>query len=531
MSNDQQEELQGPDLAAGVPLSAIADGAMLAGHAAGKPVLVARRGEELFAIGARCTHYSGPLGDGLLDGETVRCPWHHACFSLRTGEALRAPALDPVARWEVERRDGRVYVTRELPAVDGATPPAGRASPGGTPPASVVIVGAGGAGNAAAEMLRREGYAGPITMVGADDSVPYDRPNLSKDYLAGTASEDWIPLRPREFYATHRIDLLLGRRATALDTAARNVTLDDGRALPYGALLLATGAEPVRLPAPMHGGLPVYYLRTLADSRAIIAAANGARRAVVLGASFIGLEVAASLRTRGLEVHVAAPEARPLERILGPELGDFVRGVHERHGVVFHLGRTAKEIGADAVTLDDGARIEADFVVAGIGVRPNLDLATQAGLAQERGILVDEFLETSAPGVFAAGDVARFPDPRSGERIRVEHWVVAERQGQTAARNMLRGAGAPSREPFAAAPFFWSNHYDVSITYVGHAERWDELRVDGDVAAGDCTVTYVQAGRTLAVAAVGRERASLAAELSMERSAPNAEARISAGAR
>jgi 3-phenylpropionate/trans-cinnamate dioxygenase ferredoxin reductase subunit len=281
--SDSSQPPSGPDLAAGVPLSDLPDGTMLAGHVGDKPVLLVRRGEELFAIGARCTHYSAPLGDGLLVGETVRCPWHHACFDLRTGEAVRAPALDPVARWEVERRDGRVRVTRELPAADGATPSSGR-RPAGAPPESVVIVGAGAAGNAAAEMLRREGYDGPVTMVGADPAAPYDRPNLSKDYLAGTASEDWIPLRQGGFYAEHRIDLLLGRR-----------------------------------------------------------------------------------------------------------------------------------------------------------------------------------------------------------------------------------------ERFAVAPFFWSNHYDVSVNYVGHAERWDDLRVDGDVAAGDCEVSYVLGGKTLAVVTVGRDRANLEAEVAMER--------------
>jgi 3-phenylpropionate/trans-cinnamate dioxygenase ferredoxin reductase subunit len=380
----------------------------------------------------------------------------------------------------------------------------------------VVIGGAGAAGNAAAEMLRREGYAGQSTVIGADPSGPYDRPNLSKDYLAGSAPEEWIPLRPPEFYAEHGIDLLLGRRVVTVDTAARRVSLDDGRAVGYGALLLATGADPVRLPAHLHTGMRVYYLRTLADSREIVAAAQGARRAVVLGASFIGLEVAAALRARGLEVHVVGPELHPLEKVLGPELGDFVRRLHERHGVVFHMGRTASQIDADAVTLGSGERIPADFVVAGIGVRPNVELAMHAGLVMDRGVVVDEYLETSAPGVFAAGDIARYPDPRTGERIRVEHWVVAERQGQTAARNMLRPAGSDSRERYDAVPFFWSNHYDVSIRYVGHAEQWDEVQVSGSVADGDCTVVYRAAGATRAVATVGRERASLEAEAAME---------------
>ena len=304
--------LSGPDFTQGFPLSQLPDGGMVAGHAQGKPVLLARIGQDVLAIGAQCTHYSGPLAEGLLVGDTVRCPWHHACFSLRTGEALCAPALNPVARWAVELRGGLCYVTREM---EPAAVPAARTS--ASAPSSVVIVGAGGAGNAAAEMLRREGYTGPITMIGSEDAVPYDRPNLSKDYLAGNAPEEWIPLRSPDFYAEQEIRLLLGRRADAIDPHGRRVTLDDGSSHEFGALLLATGAEPVRLPLSVDGAARAQYLRSLADSRAIIAAARGARRGVVVGASFIGLEVAASLRTRGLEVSVVSPDPRPLERGAG----------------------------------------------------------------------------------------------------------------------------------------------------------------------------------------------------------------------
>ena len=514
MSADQQPESSGPDFAAGIPLNEILDGGMIAGHVRGEPVLLVRRGGDLFAVGARCTHYGAPLSEGLVVGDTVRCPWHHACFSLRTGEALRAPALNPVARWEVERRDGRVFVTRELPP-DAAASPAARTGSDRPEPSSVLIVGGGAAGHAAAEMLRREAYAGPITIVSADQAAPYDRPNLSKDYLAGTASEDWIPLRTPEFYADHGIELQLGRRVTALDTSAQRLMLEDGGSLSYGAVLLATGAEPVRLPAHFHAGVPVHYLRTLADSRAIIAAAEGAARAVVLGASFIGLEVAAALRARGIDVHVVSPEARPLEKVLGAEIGAFIQGLHEEHGVVFHLGRTAGQIDGESVTLGSGERLTADFVVAGIGVRPNLAIAEGAGLRMDRGVAVDEYLETSAHGVFAAGDIACWPDPHSGDRIRVEHWVVAQRQGQTAARNILG-----RRERFDAVPFFWSNHYDASIHYVGHAERWDEIVYDGDPAQGDCSASFVSDGRTLAVATVGRDLASLQAEAALERGDP-----------
>jgi 3-phenylpropionate/trans-cinnamate dioxygenase ferredoxin reductase subunit len=378
----------------------------------------------------------------------------------------------------------------------------------------VVIVGGGAAGNAAAETLRREGYQGPVTLFSADQAPPCDRPNLSKDYLAGNAQPDWIPLRSADFYAEHRIDLRLDTRVTQIHPVQKAVTLADGSRVNYGALLLATGATPIRLTVPGANLPHVRVLRTLADSDALISRAETARRCVVVGASFIGLEVAASLRTRGLEVHVAAPEARPMEKVLGPELGDMVKALHEKHGVVFHLGATVVEIAADRVRLSTGEEIEADLVATGIGVRPDLALALDAGLAIDRGVSVDAFLETSAPGVFAAGDIARWPDPITGDKIRVEHWVVAERQGVTAAHNMLG-----RQERFAEAPFFWSQHYHTVIHYVGHAEHWDALEIDGDPAAHDCKVTYRRGGKTVAVATVGRDLENLKAEVALEAAA------------
>jgi NADPH-dependent 2,4-dienoyl-CoA reductase/sulfur reductase-like enzyme/nitrite reductase/ring-hydroxylating ferredoxin subunit len=503
--SSDQSELTGPDLTLGVLPSDIPDGGMLAGHALGKPVLLVRQGETVFAVAGTCAHYGAPLVEGIVVGETVRCPWHHACFNARTGDALRPPALKALTRWEVEREADLLVVRRELPASTRSRPTASRSAL----PRSIVIVGAGAAGDVAADTLRREGYDGSITMIGEDESAPYDRPNISKDYLAGAAPEEWIPLRPSNFYQDREIDLRLALRVRKIDRAKRELRCDDGSAIQFDVLLLATGARPVRLPSPFDRG--VFYLRTLADSRAIIAAATDAKRVLVLGASFIGLEVAASLRARGLEVHVAAPERVPLERVMGPELGAFIRSLHESKGVKFHLERTARAIEPGIVTLSNGERIAADFVVAGVGVQPNAELAANAGLAIDRGVLVDEYLQTGDASMFAAGDVARFPDPRTGDRIRVEHWVVAQRMGQTAARNMLG-----QRERFDAVPFFWSRHYDTSISYVGHAERWDDIVISGDPGRQDCSATFKINGQALAVATVGRDRDSLTAEVALE---------------
>ena len=473
---EESSELEGPDFEKGVETQTVADGEMLLGHAFGEPVLVARRGDDLFGIGATCTHYGGPLAKGLMVDCTVRCPWHHARFDLRTGEAIAAPALNDVACYNIEKRGNRFFVTGKIDKKQARTP--------ATSPASIVIVGAGAAGGAAAETLRREGYGGLVTMIGADEFLPYDRPNLST---------------------------FTNTSVTAINAKTKEVTLSDGRSLGYGALLLATGAEPVRLKIPGDDLPHVCYLRTLSNSRRIIEKAKNAKRAVVIGASFIGLEVAWSLRERKLEVHVVGKHSLPLEKILGRDLGNLVRQTHEAHGVKFHLGRRPAAIQDRHVQLDDGTKLDCDLVVVGIGVRPNTKLAEEAGLASDNGVLVNEYLETNVPGIFAAGDIARWPDPRAG-RIRVEHWVVAQRQGQTAARNML---GA--HEPFVVPPFFWSNHFDLAIRYVGHGSRDDRATVSGDLKAKDASVIFGSEGKVTAVASIGRDRENLEAELALER--------------
>jgi apoptosis-inducing factor 3 len=501
-------KLVGPDLVQGIALSDLPDGGKLVGHCGDEQVLLVRRGTEVFATAATCTHYGGPLVEGLLVGDTVRCPWHHACFDLRTGEALHAPAFNPLACWSVEQRDDRIFVGEKRKR----TAPEPRGGSSGQIPGKIVIVGGGAAGFAAAETLRREQYQGSIVMISDDRAPPVDRPSLSKDYLAGKAPENWVPLRGEKFYSKNNIDLRLNAKAVHVDPHSREVVLADEGRIPYDRLLLATGAEPVRLTIPGADPSRVHTLRSFADCNAIIERATTARRSIVLGASFIGLEVAAALRSHGIDVHVVAPDKRPMERVMGPQMGDFIRALHEENGVVFHLEDTATSIDGSRMTLRSGGMLEGDFVVAGIGVRPRIGLAEKAGLSLDHGVAVNSFLETSAPGIFAAGDIARWPDPYSGENIRVEHWVVAERQGRTVALNMLG-----HREKFAAVPFFWSQHYDVPINYVGHAEQWDEIAVDGDITAKDCLLRFKRGGRTLAVASIFRDIESLEAEVEMER--------------
>jgi len=497
-----------PDLTRGIAAKSIPSGGTVLGRVGEDDVVVARVGDRFYAVGAYCTHYHGPLAEGLVVGDTIRCPLHHACFSLVSGDVLRAPALDPIACWRVDQEGDTVFVREKVERAD-ATRRSGAVDR--REPSPIVIVGGGAAALAAADTLRREGHGGEIVMLSADGDAPVDRPNLSKDFLAGEAKDEWLPLWPADYYAQQRVDLRVSSRVSSIDTAGRAVLLESGSRQPFGSLLIATGAEPVRLPIDGAETGRVFYLRSFADSRAIVEATKGAGRAIVVGASFIGLEVSASLRARGIAVDVVAPDRVPLERVMGLEVGRFVQSIHEAQGVTFHLGETVSAIDGRRVTLSGGSVLDGDFVVIGAGVRPATALAERAGLATDRGITVNEFLETSVPGIYAAGDVARWPDAHTGHRIRVEHWVVAERQGQVAARNMLG-----QRVRFDAVPFFWSQHYDVTIRYVGHAEQWDQVTVDGSLEAHDASVSFVRGGKTLAVATVARDRRNLEAEVALE---------------
>ena len=491
----------GPDLALGVPLSSLPASGVLAGHVDGSAVLLSRLDDGIFAVSGACTHYGAPLAEGLVvDGE-IRCPWHHACFSLRTGAALKAPAFAALTTWRVDIVGDNVFVRAQMDTAD--TKPA--AVTARVDPQRIVIVGGGAAAFAAAGRLRGLGYSGRLSMLSADDAAPCDRPNLSKDYLAGTAPEDWIPLQAAEFYTDRQIDLRIDCEVTAIETESRNVLTRSGERFAYDALLIATGAEPVRLPAPWFGLPNVFTLRSLADARAIVAATAGARSVALIGAGFISMEAAGALRTRGLEVHVVAREEVPMERVLGREFGNFITQLHQEHGVMFHLQSTVSHFDGKMLTLNNGTRIPADLLIVGVGVSPRTDLAAAAGLSVQNGILVDERLQTSAAAIFAAGDVARYR--HGSDLIRIEHWVHAQRQGQVAAANML---GAD--QVFDEVPFFWTHHYDLDLRYTGHAESWDEIRIDGALSARDCTARFFRDGKLLAAVSIGRDLENLSIE-------------------
>ncbi|HET7606939.1 MAG TPA: FAD-dependent oxidoreductase [Sphingomicrobium sp.] len=495
----------GPDFSQGIKLGDIPAEGTLPGRVGDDPVLLSRLGGELFAIGGTCTHYGGNLGEGIAGAGSVRCPLHHACFDLRTGAVLRAPALDPVDRWLVETEGDRVFVRRKAEQQQAPTPSIDEAI------RNIVIVGGGAAGLACAAELRRRGFAGEVTILSADDDPPCDRPNLSKDYLAGSAPEEWLWLRGDDWYTENRIDLRLSTEVTRIDPGTHTVYCASGEQLPFDRLLIATGAEPNRLMVPGFDADNVFTLRTVADARAIAGQARSGAHAVIIGASFIALEAAAALRQRGVEVDIVSVEEVPLEHVFGKELGREIQSLHEAKGVKFHLSAVVGGFDGKAVTLAGGGRIGADFVLVGIGVKPRTALAQSAGATVGNGVRVDDQLQTTLTDIYAAGDIAAYPNPLTGEPVRIEHWVVAERQGEVAAANML---GASER--FDSAPFFWTEQYGVAIRYVGRGSGWDAVTLEGSFDDRSLTARYFIEGTHYATATIGRDRENLEDELRLE---------------
>lgn len=463
------------------------------------------------AFGNKCPHYECPINEGVIVGNAVICRCHDARFDLRTGKLLSAPALNDLPVYPVRTENGDVLLGPvEKPRFPRAE---------GSDPRTFLIVGGGAAGNAATETLRREGFAGRIIMVTAETDTPYDRPNLSKDYMSGEAKPEWMPLRSAKFYANQKIEILTATRVTAVDPRKKTAALSNGQTISYDRALLATGATPRALPVPGADGEACFQLRSFADARAISEVVASSKSVALVGAGFIGMELASALRKRGLAVTVIAPESEPLEGIIGEKVASYMRKRHEKDGVAFRLSSTISRIsggkGNKAITLSDGSRVEADFVVYGIGVRPAVEYLQGTDLVENGAVPVNARLQTKYDGLYAAGDIAVVPDRASGAALRIEHWVVAERQGQHAARAMLG-----SSDPYNEVPFFWTRQTGVSLKYAGYVREWDEIAYRGDVDSGKFIAGYYRGGTLLAAASLGMPRELAAVKVVMGNKTP-----------
>lgn len=484
-------------------LSELKDGEMKQVSAGGAEILLAKISGECYAVGAHCTHYGAPLVEGVLDGDRLVCPWHHACFDIKTGDLVEPPAFDALARFEVQVEEDQIMVRVPENAPDRQTPPMTKRDDA-KDKRLFVILGGGAAGFMAAQTLREDGFSGRVLMITREDRLPYDRPNLSKDYLEGNAEPAWMPLRPDEFFAENDIEILTGTEVTRVDAAAKTITLRDGKNLQFDSLLVATGGTPRKLPFQAATQKNVFLLRSFSDTDAIIAAANKSKKAIVIGASFIGMETACSLKKRGCDVTIIAPDDVPFQKTLGTEIGKLFQQLHERNGVKFKLGAHVESFegrnSVETVLLEGGERLEADLVVVGVGVKPATDFLEGVELHKDGGVIADSYL-CIAENVYAAGDITHFPDARTGELTRIEHWRTALQQGRTAAHNM---AGKPTA--FTGVPFFWTVQFDTKLRYVGHAKEWDKTIFHGDVEKEDFLAFYVKDNRILAVAGMNRDR-------------------------
>ncbi|MCW5960683.1 MAG: FAD-dependent oxidoreductase [Pyrinomonadaceae bacterium] len=481
----------------------IADAEMKEVYAGETKVLLARIDGKIHAVGAECTHYGAPLVDGYLSGDRIVCPWHHACFSARTGKLQEPPALDSLPCYDVKISDDRIAV--RIPSDDAEMSATEPASNEGGDDRSFVILGAGAAGLSAAKTLRQEGFAGRLTMITGEDRAPYDRPNLSKDYLQGKAEPEWMPLREREFFENNNIEQFSGVAAEKVDTDLKTVTLVNGKVLNYDSILIATGGIPRRLPFQKTSQKNVFTYRSFSDADAVIETLENGKRAVIIGASFIGMETAASLRSRGCDVTVVAPDKVPFEKTLGAEIGGFFKNVHEENGVKFKLESEVEDFEGDenvtGVLLKSGDRIAADLVIIGIGVAPAAEFQSGIELHRDGGIVADEFL-SAGKDVYAAGDIVHFPyRPAGGELTRIEHWRTAMQLGNTAAQNMIG-----MQKPFTSIPFFWTTQFDATLNYVGHLKEWDEIIYRGRIDSGQFLAFYVKDGKIRAVAGMNRDR-------------------------
>ena len=505
--------------------SEFTDGEMKQVSVEGKEILLARVNGNFYAVGATCTHYGAPLVEGVLNGERLVCPWHHACFNITTGDLREPPAFDALPRYDVQIENEHVVVRVPVDASDRRTPSMTKRD--GKDERLFVIAGGGAAGYTAAQTLREDGFTGRIILITREDHLPYDRPNLSKEYLQGNAEPSWLPLRSKDFFAEHDIELVRGAEIKRIDAAKKTIELADGETLVCNALLIATGGQPRHLPFQSAAQKNVFLLRSYADADALIAAAETGKRVVVIGSSFIGMEVASSLISRGCDVTVVAPDEVPFKKILGPEIGSLFQQVHEENGVKFKLGASvANFVGPEIVTqvvLENGESLATDLVVVGVGVKPATEFLDGVSLHRDGGVIVDEYMR-AAEDVYAAGDIAYFPNPRTGERQRIEHWRTAMQQGRVAAHNMAGNTVA-----YDSVPFFWTRQFDVGLLYVGHAASWSEIIFQGSVAARDFLAFYFKDDQVLAVAGMNRDREMAAIEELMRADRMPTSAELKAG--
>ena len=471
-------------------------------------ILLTRLDGKFHAVGAHCSHYKAPLAEGVLSGHHVVCPWHNAYFDVTSGDQLEPPGLDSLACYQV-RIEGENVIVSVPEETTGLRSPAMAQFNPDADKRTFVILGAGAAGVHAAETLRVAGYQGRIVMITQDDRLPYDRTKLSKDYFIGKTSSEEMPLRSPDFYKEHAIEVLLNKRVEQVQTTAKAITFSDstsgsdagasGDSLNYDALLVATGGKPLQLDIPGADLQNILTLRSFDDTDRILTLSKQKGQAVVIGSSFIGMETAAGLSQHGLQVTVVSPDSVPFKKILGEEIGKIFQQVHQENGVSFKLGRKAVQFeGSDkveAVILDNGDRLKADIVIVGIGVEPATDFLEGIDLYPKDGsVVVDEYLR-AADGIYAAGDIARYPDWRTSESLRVEHWRVAAQQGRIAAHNM-----AGKAVKFRGLPLFWTMQFKFPLRYIGHAQSWDEIIVDGDLQKQEFIAFYVKNNQVLAVA-------------------------------
>jgi NADPH-dependent 2,4-dienoyl-CoA reductase/sulfur reductase-like enzyme/nitrite reductase/ring-hydroxylating ferredoxin subunit len=488
-------------------VSELKDGQMKGVLVGDTKVLLTRINGAFHAVGAVCTHYGGYLPDGVLSGTRVYCPWHQSAFNVITGDLEEPPGFDGLPRFDVRVEGENVLVSVPDEPVERRPMEMVRHEPMADQ-RTFVILGAGGAGNAAAETLRQDGFKGRIVMITADTTQPYDRPDVSKGYLKGDSPKEALPWRSLDFYRERDIEVLLGRKVTQVDAAARLISFGNGATMKYDALLVATGGVPRSLEVPGANLPNIFMLRSLDDADRIMAAAGKDKQALCVGASFIAMETAAALTKRGLKVTVVAPGAVPFEGTLGPEIGRMWLKIHEENGVTFRLGRKVREFEGhgrvEAARLDNGERLETDLVVVGVGVRPATEFLQGVRLNPDGSLAVDRSL-AAAEGLYAAGDIARFPDWRTGEAIRIEHWRLALQHGRIAAHNM-----AGKKMEFAGVPFFWTDQFDTFMQYVGYARSWDEIIFQGSPDQRNFLAFYVKNGRVLAAAAINHENEMIA---------------------